>query len=262
VLSFRSFFIDIKDMGHIKTALITGIVLFVVFSLHQYYLYSFEAALSNELVMASSNNDLDKVIELAKHGARLDFLAVKRINGRYRSTTALIQAAGAGHKEMIGLIIQLGASPNYADFDGQTPLHIAAGEGRVEVMEALISAGASLGAKNSLSQAILHQAAAFGKVNTVAFLLDRGADIDQQDRQGFTPLSFAVQEDHLEVVKLLVERGASTAVPNSQGETPYSIATKLRHKSIERFLQSKGAGSSPIATDKKTDLDTCPDNEL
>jgi hypothetical protein len=31
-------------MGYIRTALVTGVVLFVVFSLHQYYLYSIEAA--------------------------------------------------------------------------------------------------------------------------------------------------------------------------------------------------------------------------
>jgi ankyrin repeat protein len=115
----------------------------------------------------------------------------------YPSTTALIQAAGAGNKEMIGLLLQLGATPNYADFDGQTPLHIAAGEGHVEVMEALISVGASMDAMNSLSQSILHQAAAFGKVNTVAFLLDLGADMDLQDRQGFTPLTFDVHENHV-----------------------------------------------------------------
>ena len=116
-------------MGYILLVAITSaVVLFITFHIWaQYTLYSASigSTLGDELVMAARNNDHALVTELVNQGADVNFVAIKRIQGRYLSSTALLQAAGAGHAKMVALLIDLGADPNMEDYDGQMAFHIA-----------------------------------------------------------------------------------------------------------------------------------------
>jgi len=49
----------------------------------------------------------------------------------------LIDAAQAGDLPRIKALVQVGASPGAADYDGRTPLHLSAAGGHLEVMKYL-----------------------------------------------------------------------------------------------------------------------------
>jgi len=82
----------------------------------------------------------------------------------------LIYAASHGDMDEILRLEAEGVSPNMADYDGRTPLHLAACEGKVEV---------------------------------VRYLLSKNVNICPTDRWGNTPLEDSIKSGHAEIQKLL-----------------------------------------------------------
>ena len=58
--------------------------------------------------------------------------------------TPILWAAGLGHADVVGLLMELGADIQKEDNDGRTPLHHAAINGMVEVVRRLGMGGADL----------------------------------------------------------------------------------------------------------------------
>eukprot|EP01117_Protostelium_nocturnum_P014348 TRINITY_DN5455_c0_g1_i2.p1 TRINITY_DN5455_c0_g1~~TRINITY_DN5455_c0_g1_i2.p1 ORF type:complete len:478 (-),score=164.88 TRINITY_DN5455_c0_g1_i2:199-1602(-) len=86
-----------------------------------------------------------------------------------------IRAASEGRLvDLQNYIINEGVSPNQADYDLRTPLHLASAEGHLDCVQ---------------------------------FLVEKGASLNILDRWGFSPLDDAVRGKHTEVVNFIVKSG-------------------------------------------------------
>ena len=201
--------------------------------------------------------------------------------------TPLHLAAGAGHKEVVQLLLDGGASPNKKDGDGRNPLHGAAEAGHKYVVQILLESGINpnnennfqmtplLLTENTMSSQIiikllldygadinkqkngrtrLHWAAFFGHKKVVQLLLERGADPNMASGHGETPLHNCAQRGHLDVVKLLLDRGGGINSMRINGVTPLHAAVEKDNKDVVRFLLDRGADPNRARKNGRTPL--------
>jgi ankyrin repeat protein len=122
----------------------------------------------------------------------------------FTGQTPFLRAAFAGDVTVMRRLIEHGADPNIATFEGTTPLMAAAGmnwvfnqtydEGEERLLEAVQlcwELGADVNAVNSMGLAAVHAAANRGSDDIVAFLHEKGARLDVPDNEGRTPMTWA-----------------------------------------------------------------------
>lgn len=105
--------------------------------------------------------------------------------------SALLRAAGGGHRALVELLLERGADPALAANTGATPLSAAVSMRQLEIVERLLEAGAGLEQRLPGDVTVLMLAAALGLPELVARLLQAGADLHAVDAQGLTPLHCA-----------------------------------------------------------------------
>ncbi|XP_077240246.1 serine/threonine-protein kinase 12-like isoform X3 [Tasmannia lanceolata] len=123
------------------------------------------------------------------------------LEGPYR----LLYCSSKGDKDGVIQEIERGVSPNLADYDKRTALHLASCEGCTEI---------------------------------VNLLIEKGADVNSVDRWGRTPLSDARSFGHDEICKILRGRGGTD--PGSYGEV-YLVrwrGTEVAAKTIRSSIAS------------------------
>lgn len=105
--------------------------------------------------------------------------------------------------------LEEGADPNTGEWSYHGPvLKIAAELGYVEMVGLLLDHGASIEATDDLGQRPLLSAARYGRIEVVRRLLDRGADLDAVGWSGESALANAAAARHHDLVELLLDRGA------------------------------------------------------
>ena len=127
-----------------------------------------------------------------------------------RTAAPLRLAAGKGHAEAIGLLIDMierGATVGAVNMEGATALFLAAQEGKADVVGLLIEKGANVDAANAQGATPLLLAAMNGHAEAVGLLVEGGANVDVADEDGVTPLHTAAKNGHAEVVGLLIKGG-------------------------------------------------------
>lgn len=105
--------------------------------------------------------------------------------------TALLRAAGGGHRDTVDLLLARGADPQRAAHTGATPLSAAVSMRQGEIVERLLAAGATLEQRLPGDVTVLMLAAALGLPDLCARLLTAGANVQATDAQGLTPLHCA-----------------------------------------------------------------------
>lgn len=105
--------------------------------------------------------------------------------------TALLRAAGGGHRATVDLLLERGADPQRAANTGATPLSAAVSMRQGEIVDRLLGAGATLEQRLPGDVTVLMLAAALGLPDLCARLLIAGANVQAQDAQGLTPLHCA-----------------------------------------------------------------------
>jgi ankyrin repeat protein len=106
--------------------------------------------------------------------------------------TALLRAAGGGHRACVELLLARGADPQLAAHTGATPLSAAVSMRHGEIVDRLLGAGAGLEQRLPGEVTVLMLAAALGLPDLCARLLLAGANVHAGDAQGLTPLHCAV----------------------------------------------------------------------
>jgi ankyrin repeat protein len=150
--------------------------------------------------------------------------------------TALLRAAGGGHRAVVDLLLARGADPRIAARSGATPLSAAVSMRQVDIVERLLVAGAPLEQRLPGEVTVLMLAAALGLPDLVARLLTAGADVHASDAQGLAPLhcaalyGFTARERPRLVALLdtLLLAGAEADQPAAGGVTPLLLLLGAR----------------------------------
>ena len=150
--------------------------------------------------------------------------------------SALLRAAGGGHRALVDLLLARGADPALAANTGATPLSAAVSMRQTEIVDRLLESGAGLEQRLPGEVTVLMLAAALGLPELVARLLQAGADLHATDAQGLTPLHCATlygftARDRTRLVALLdtlLLAGADPQQSAAGGVTPLLLLLGAR----------------------------------
>ncbi|MFC5579044.1 ankyrin repeat domain-containing protein [Lysobacter niabensis] len=149
--------------------------------------------------------------------------------------SALLRAAGGGHRAVVDLLLARGADPQLAANSGATPLSAAVSMRHAEVVDRLIAAGVSLEQRLPGELTVLMVASALGLPDMAARLLAAGANVHATDAQGRTALHCAAMfgftaRERARLVALLdtlLLAGAEADLP-AAGATPLLLVLGAR----------------------------------
>jgi len=150
--------------------------------------------------------------------------------------TALLRAAGGGHRALVDLLLAHGADPALPAKTGATPLSAAVSMRHPEIVDRLLEAGSALEQRLPGEVTPLMLAAALGLPDMVARLLKAGADLHATDAHGQTALHCAAlygftARDRTRLIALLdtlLLAGADPHAPSHQGLTPLLLLLGAR----------------------------------
>ncbi|XP_046389393.1 ankyrin-3 [Ischnura elegans] len=169
------------------------------------------------------------------HNAVIDILTLGK-------QTPLHLASAAGQLEVCRLLLELGASIDATDDQGQKPIHAAAKNNYPEVAQLFLQQQPSLVlAASKDGSTCAHIAAMQGSIRVIEELMkfDRQGVIAARNRiNEATPLQLAAEGGHSEVVKVLVRAGASCADENKAGFTAVHMAARNGHGPVLEVLRS------------------------
>lgn len=162
----------------------------------------------HDAVTSGSFYNVQSVLEDILHGhmdqdhdlkLNLDYT----VNDSFCARSPLQKAACYENSEIVKLLLEAGASPNYTgSSDGNTPLHLALQYFRKDsaIISQLVSAGANIMAQNEFGQTCLMYACRMCDMEVIKMLLSSSPDTKKllavQDENGFNAFHF-LGENHL-----------------------------------------------------------------
>jgi hypothetical protein len=146
------------------------------------------------------------------------------LNAGADAKPALFSAAGSDLAEMIKVIRAHGANAHVTNEGGWTPLHWAVQSGSVKAVGLLLRLGASPNSAIEDGDTPLHSAAdgpmldsradaAFRFAKIAKLLVKKGAKLNVSGREGKTPLDLAEEAGADEIIRFLRRRGARNGKP-------------------------------------------------
>ena len=158
-----------------------------------------------------------------------------------REVTPMHVAAGAGHDDILSLLLEHGADLDGKGINGQSPLHRASMHGALKAGKCLLDRGADVNARNVRGWTPLYHAAYFGEVGSTQILLEHGAKVDAQTNDGETPLHGTVKAViHVQAARLLLEHGADVNARDKKGRTPFQLTPSYQPE-VRQLLSEYGA---------------------
>ncbi|KAM4901966.1 LOW QUALITY PROTEIN: SH3 and multiple ankyrin repeat domains protein 3 [Sylvia borin] len=160
----------------------------------------------------------DIIKALRNGGAHLDFRTREGM-------TALHKAVRCRNHAALMTLLDLGASPDYKDSRGLTPLyHSAMVGGDPYCCELLLHDHARLGCVDENGWQEIHQACRYGHVQHLEHLLFYGADMAAQNASGNTALHICALYNQESCARVLLFRGASKEIRNYNSQTAFQVA--------------------------------------
>jgi hypothetical protein len=137
--------------------------------------------------------------------------------------------------EMVQLLLDHNADPDFDDENGRRPLHCYAIRDDIDAMQAILQHGAEVN-PIGYSETPLHEAA-LRNLDIVELLVEHGADVRETNSDLNTPLHLAASAGKTDVVKFLVERWPEgMRETNDCGETPLHLAARMGNTDAVEFL--------------------------
>ncbi|KAG1936838.1 SH3 and multiple ankyrin repeat domains protein [Pimephales promelas] len=171
------------------------------------------------LTMASQLEGCAELIKVLKNGgAHLDFRTRDGI-------TALHKAVRTKNHTALITLLDLGASPDYKDSRGLTPLyHSSMVGGDPYCCELLLHDHAQVGCMDENGWQEIHQACRHGHVQHLEHLLFYGADMSAQNASGNTALHVCALYNQDSCTRVLLFRGANKEIKNYNSQTAFQVA--------------------------------------
>lgn len=138
--------------------------------------------------------------------------------------------------------MELGASPNYKDAKGLTPVYLSVTKKTdSKLTKALLHDHASLGTQDSQGWQEIHQACRHGLVEHLEQFLTYGAEMNSHNASGNTPLHVCAVNKQTACAKLLLYRGAQRDALNFANQTPYQVAVIADNLKLAEIIQNFSA---------------------
>ncbi|XP_006141159.2 SH3 and multiple ankyrin repeat domains protein 2, partial [Tupaia chinensis] len=185
------------------------------------------------LTLAAQLDDSMEAIKALKNGgAHLDFRAKDGM-------TALHKAARARNQVALKTLLELGASPDYKDSYGLTPLyHTAIVGGDPYCCELLLHEHASVCCKDENGWHEIHQACRYGHVQHLEHLLFYGADMGAQNASGNTALHICALYNQDSCARVLLFRGGNKELKNYNSQTPFQVAIIAGNFELAEYIKN------------------------
>ncbi|KAK2920451.1 hypothetical protein Q8A73_002655, partial [Channa argus] len=193
------------------------------------------------LTFAAHLDNAVEVIKVLKNGgAHLDFRAKDGM-------TALHKAGRSKNQITLTTLLELGASPDYKDSRGLTPLyHSVVVGGDPGCCELLLNHQASVCCQDENGWHEVHQACRHGHVQHLEHLLFYGADMSAQNASGNTALHICALYNQDNCARVLLVRGADKEVKNYNSQMPFREAPAYsKHRRGPSSGNNSGNGQSP-----------------
>ena len=171
------------------------------------------------------------------------FICLNEINDD-DGNTALKRAVNRGHTEMVNILLERGADPNYKTTnESEYPLIEACIRNNTKIVKMLVDNGADMTVRDSEEDLTpLHLVSSNGNIELVQFFLDKGADVNSNTDDGPTALMTACINEHTNIVKMLINNGADiNRQDNNNGATPLIEASFRDNPEIVSLLLENGA---------------------
>ncbi|KAF4969079.1 hypothetical protein FZEAL_10300 [Fusarium zealandicum] len=176
--------------------------------------------------------------------------------------TPLLQAALGGQPEVVQLLLDKGADPNYRLQSkinhGKTVIHAAAEGGNVKALEAILKAveDPDLEVRDFKLRTPLFYACVEGREEMVEYLLEKGVSTDVVLTTGGNLTPGIIDGGSVKILNRVLERKPELDIdkPRSDGKTPLFFAVTLSLDEVVSILLERGAdinrrsdnGSLPI----------------
>ncbi|XP_041267542.1 SH3 and multiple ankyrin repeat domains protein 2 isoform X1 [Onychostruthus taczanowskii] len=181
---------------------------------------------------AQLDNTVEVIKALKNGGAHLDFRAKDGM-------TALHKAARAKNQVALKTLLELGASPNYKDSCGLTPLyHTAVVGGDPFCCELLLHEHATVSCKDENGWQEIHQACRYGHVQHLEHLLFYGADMSAQNASGNTALHICALYNQESCARVLLFRGANKEIKNYNSQSPFQVAIIAGNFELAEYIKN------------------------
>ncbi|CAA88324.1 Protein shank [Caenorhabditis elegans] len=184
-------------------------------------------------------NNRAVIVSLIGGGAHVDF---RNSEGQ----TAMHKAAFLSSFENVKTLIELGASPNYRDPIGLTPLYynMLTADSNDQVAEILLREAADIGVTDMHGNHEIHQACKNGLTKHVEHLLYFGGQIDAENVNGNSPLHVCAVNNRPECARVLLFRGADHLAVNKQGQTALHVSHIVGNPGVADVVQAHNPKSS------------------
>ncbi|XP_071056645.1 SH3 and multiple ankyrin repeat domains protein 2 isoform X3 [Onthophagus taurus] len=172
------------------------------------------------------------LMALVNGGALLDY--------RTRDgSTAIHRSVEHKSLEAMKTLLELGASPNYKDGKGLTPLYLTITQNvEPKFTETLLHDHASIGAQDLQGWQEVHQACRTGLIQHLEHLLFYGADMNARNASGNTPLHVCAVNSQESCTRQLLFRGADRQALNYANQTPYQVAVIAGNMELADIIQN------------------------
>ncbi|XP_037675996.1 protein phosphatase 1 regulatory subunit 12C isoform X2 [Choloepus didactylus] len=187
--------------------------------------------------------------------------------------SALHQACIDENLEVVGFLVEQGATVNQADNEGWTPLHVAASCGYLDIARYLLNHGANIAAVNSDGDLPLDLAESDAMEGLLrAEIARRGVDVEaakraeeelllhdtrcwldggampeaRHPRTGASALHVAAAKGYIEVMRLLLQAGYDPELRDGDGWTPLHAAAHWGVEDACRLLAEHGGGMDSL----------------
>lgn len=150
---------------------------------------------------------------------------------------ALALAAGSGHKHVVLLLLEQGATFNEA-------LHFAAANGHLDIVQALLKAK-----PDSADMPDRHNRTPFiwavwnGYEEIASYLVERGADYKKM-RRGITALHVAARMGQSKIIQQLIKAGVDVNATDHDGANALMLAAGAGFDNVIRLLLVHGASAT------------------